>query len=44
MVWGYFINQRFNTPEMVKELYNDPRVLTADEILRDDKGIWHVKQ
>lgn len=43
MVWGYFINKRFNTPEQVKALYANPRVLTLDEVNRNADSGFSVK-
>ncbi|MDR0796626.1 MAG: glycoside hydrolase family 26 protein, partial [Tannerella sp.] len=31
MTWGYFIN-RWNTPEMVKAIYDHPQTLTLDKL------------
>jgi mannan endo-1,4-beta-mannosidase len=44
MVWGYFIDH-YNKPEEVKVLYDNPRIITLDELTRNPNGKYsiHIK-
>jgi len=43
MTWANFLIKK-NDPDSVKALYNDPRVLTLDEVNRDEKGNYSIVQ
>jgi mannan endo-1,4-beta-mannosidase len=44
MVWGYFINMRNNKTDDVRALYNSPRVLTLDKVMRNADGVFSISK